>query len=32
MGYAHIDNLYKYPDIFLFKEVYAYEEVQKRLP
>jgi hypothetical protein len=27
MGYLHIENLYKYPDIFLFKEVYALEKI-----
>lgn len=27
MGYLHIDNLYKYPDIFLFKKVYALEKI-----
>jgi len=27
MGYRHIDNLYKYQDILLFKEVYACEKI-----
>lgn len=27
MGYLHIDNLYKYPDILLFKQVYALEKI-----
>lgn len=27
MGYAHIENLYKYPDIFLLREVYALEKI-----
>lgn len=27
MGYLHIENAYKYPDIFLFKEVYALEKI-----
>jgi hypothetical protein len=27
MGYLDIDNLYKYPDILLFKEVYALEKI-----
>ena len=27
MGYLHIDNLYKYPNIFMFKEVYGLEKI-----
>jgi hypothetical protein len=27
MSYMHIENLYKYPSIFLFKEVYALEKI-----
>ena len=27
MGYMHIDNLYKYKDVLLFKEVYATEKI-----
>lgn len=27
MSYLHIDNLYKYPDLFLFREVYALEKI-----
>lgn len=27
MAYMHIDNLYKFPDIFLFKEVYCLEKI-----
>jgi hypothetical protein len=27
MGYLNIDNLYKYPDILLFREVYALEKI-----
>lgn len=27
MGYMHIDNLYKYPHMLLFKEVYALEKI-----
>jgi len=27
MGYLHINNLYKEPDIFLFKEIFALEKI-----
>jgi len=27
MGYLDIENLYKYPDIFLFREIYALEKI-----